>query len=68
MQSVTLSPKFQVVIPQAIREQMGLRPGAQISVLRRGNRIELIPVPTLEELQRELQGCGTEIVDDPDRF
>ena len=68
MQTVTVSSKFQVVIPQAVREQMNIQPGAKLAVLRMGDRIELVPIPTLAELQERLQGCGTDIVDDPDRF
>ncbi|TSD53356.1 AbrB/MazE/SpoVT family DNA-binding domain-containing protein [Variovorax sp. KBS0712] len=68
MTTVTVSSKFQVVIPQAIREQMAIEPGARFSVVRHGKAIELIPVPTLEELQAELRGIPTDIVDDPERF
>jgi AbrB family looped-hinge helix DNA binding protein len=68
MQTVTVSSKFQVVIPQAVREPMNLKPGTKLGVLRIGRRIELVPIPTLAELQAQLKGCGTEIVDDPERF
>ena len=53
MPTVTVSSKFQVVIPQAIREQMAIEPGARFSVVRHGKAIELIP---------------TDILDDPERF
>ena len=68
MQTVTVSSKFQVVIPQAVREQMNIQPGAKFAVTRMGNRIELVPVPTLAELQERLKGCGADIIDDPERF
>jgi AbrB family looped-hinge helix DNA binding protein len=47
MSAVTLSSKFQVVIPLDVRESMGLKPGIKLSVFRSGRTIQLVPVPTL---------------------
>ena len=44
MSTVTLSPKYQVVIPQLVREAMALRPGAKFQVVSLDGRIELVPV------------------------
>jgi AbrB family looped-hinge helix DNA binding protein len=44
MGTVTISPKFQVVIPKAIREELGLLPGQKVQAIVYGERIELIPV------------------------
>jgi AbrB family looped-hinge helix DNA binding protein len=68
MQTITVSSKFQIVIPQAIREQLDLRPGTRLGVTRHGRSIELVPIPTLEALQAELKGIDTTIVDEPERF
>ncbi|RYF57777.1 MAG: AbrB/MazE/SpoVT family DNA-binding domain-containing protein [Comamonadaceae bacterium] len=68
MPTVTVSSKFQVVIPQQIREQMAIQPGTRFSVIRHGTAIELVPVPTLDELQDKLRGISTDIIDDPERF
>jgi AbrB family looped-hinge helix DNA binding protein len=68
MSAVTLSSKYQIVIPLDVRESMGLKPGTKLSVLRMGRSIQLVPVPTLAELQKELRGCGSDIPDEPDRF
>jgi AbrB family looped-hinge helix DNA binding protein len=68
MSAVTLSSKFQVVIPLDVRESMGLKPGIKLSVFRSGRTIQLVPVPTLAELQKELRGCGSDIPNEPDRF
>ena len=46
MQTVTLSPKFQVVIPRSVRENLGLRPGQKLRVVEHAGRIELIPEGT----------------------
>ena len=68
MQTVTLSPKFQVVIPLAVRQAMGLTAGMQLVVSQRGKTIELVPVPSLAELQAELKGCGSALEDEAERF
>lgn len=68
MNTVTISPKFQVVIPKEIRTEMNLRSGTKMAVFRLGGIVQLIPVPTLAELQAKLKGISTDIVDDPDRF
>jgi len=44
MTTVTVSPKFQVVIPRVIRNALGIRPGQRIQALHYQDRIELIPV------------------------
>jgi hypothetical protein len=41
---------------------------ARFSVVRHGKAIELVPVPTLAELQEDLRGIDTDIIDDPKRF
>ena len=68
MTTVTLSPKFQLVIPQDVRESLNLKPGTKMSVFKFGRSIQIVPVPTLAELQNELRGCGSSIVDEPERF
>ena len=44
MKAVTVSSKFQVVIPREVRESMDLQPGTRVQVLQYENRIELIPI------------------------
>ena len=51
MQTVTVSPKFQVVIPKKIREAMRLRPGQRLKVIEYEGRIELIPDRDIAELK-----------------
>jgi AbrB family looped-hinge helix DNA binding protein len=53
METLTLSPKFQIVIPKAIREKLRLKPGQKIQAMVFDNRIELIPVRS----PAELRGC-----------
>ena len=68
MQTVTLSPKFQVVIPADIRQAMGLQAGTQWVVSQQGKGLTLMPVPSLAELKAELKGCGANLPAEPDRF
>lgn len=68
MNTVTLSPKFQVVIPLAVRQAMGLTAGTRLVVTQHGKVIELAPVPTLSDLKAELQGCGSNLQEEAERF
>jgi AbrB family looped-hinge helix DNA binding protein len=65
--TVTISPKFQVVIPKAVREQLKLVPGQKVHVLAYGDRIEFIPVRPASELRGMLRGLDTSLVREPDR-
>lgn len=68
MTTVTVSPKFQVVIPLAIREALGLRPGEKLRVIRHGGRVELIPVRPVKQLRGLLRGLDTTIEREDDRL
>ena len=67
MHAVTLSPKFQVVIPLPVRRTMGLRPGQRIQVMEYEGRIELIPDRDIAELRGFLKGIDTSIEREEDR-
>lgn len=67
MQAVKLSPKFQVVIPQAVREALGLVAGEMLQVIPLGNRIELIPIRPMKSMRGAFPGIDATIVRDPDR-
>ena len=67
METVTISPKFQVVIPKRIREVLRLRPGQKVQAIVYENRIELIPVRRARELRGFLEGIDTTIERDADR-
>lgn len=68
MTSVTVSPKFQVVIPKAVRESLGIVSGQKIHVLTYQDRIELIPVRTAKDMRGFLKGIDTEVHRDNDRL
>lgn len=67
MSVVTVSPKFQVVIPRAIREAMGLEPGQKVQALHYQNRIEFIPVRSMRAMRGFLKGIDTTVARDRDR-
>ena len=67
METVKVSPKFQVVIPRKIRESLGIRPGQRIQVLVYEGRVEFIPLRRMKEMRGFLRGIDTTVERDPDR-
>jgi len=67
MQSVTVSPKYQVVIPKTVREALNLSPGQKMQVVGYAGRIELIPERDIKELRGFLKGINTEFNREGDR-
>jgi AbrB family looped-hinge helix DNA binding protein len=65
---VTISPKYQVVIPRAVRESMGLAPGQKVHVVEYDGRVEIIPAYPVESYRGSLPGIDTTLVREPDRF
>ena len=67
MDQVKISPKFQVVIPKAVRESLGLVAGQRLQVVQYGDRIELVPVRDIREMRGWLAGIDTRVEREPDR-
>ena len=67
MQTLTISPKFQVVIPKTIRERLGLSPGQKVQAVLYGDRIELIPLQPAKRMRGFLKGIDTTVAREPDR-
>jgi len=67
MASVTVSPKFQVVIPRAARESLNIRPGQKLQVLVYNGQLRFIPVRPLRKLRGAYRGVGSEADRDADR-
>lgn len=68
MDTVTVSPKYQVVIPLAIREELGLTPGEKLRVIRYQDRVELIPVRPIQAMRGFLKGIDPTIEREGDRL
>jgi len=67
METVKVSPKYQVVIPSKVRESLGVEPGQKVQVILYDNRIEMIPVRSIRETRGFLEGIDTSVDREPDR-
>jgi AbrB family looped-hinge helix DNA binding protein len=67
MNTVTISPKFQVVIPKQIRESLKLEPGQKVQAVEYEHRIELVPVRAAAEMRGFLRGIETTVEREDDR-
>ena len=67
METVAVSPKYQVVIPSWIRELLGVQPGQKVKVILYDNRIEMIPVRPIREARGFLKGIDTAVDRETDR-
>ena len=68
MNTVTLSPKFQVVIPQPVRDFLKLKPGQKLQIFALGGRIEIIPMKPMKEMRGFLKGANRDFEREPDRL
>ena len=67
MQTVTVSPKFQVVIPRPVRDNLHLTPGQKMQVIEYRGRVELIPERDIADLRGFVEGIDTRFKRDGDR-
>ena len=67
MTSVTVSPKYQVVIPKEVRDSMGIVSGQKMQILSYQNRIELIPIRPMKKMRGFLKGIDTGVKRDKNR-
>lgn len=68
MTTVTISTKYQVVIPKEIRDKIEITPGQKFQMIQIGNRIELIPIKNIKEARGFLKGIDTTIKREGDRL
>ncbi len=67
MKTVTVSPKYQVVIPRELRDSLQIKPGEKVQVLQYENRLELIPVRSIKKMRGFLKGIDTTVRREKDR-
>jgi AbrB family looped-hinge helix DNA binding protein len=68
MQTVTVSPKYQVVIPKSIREKLEITPGQKIQAILFNDRIEMIPIQPIKKMRGYLKGIDTNIEREDERL
>ena len=68
MTTVTVSPKYQIVIPKEIRESMGIFAGQKVQMMSYQGRIEVIPLRPMKEMKGFLEGIDTTVVRENDRI
>ncbi|MCF6270614.1 MAG: AbrB/MazE/SpoVT family DNA-binding domain-containing protein [Melioribacteraceae bacterium] len=62
MTTVTVSPKYQIVIPKEIRERLKITPGQKLQLFQIGDFIEIVPVMDIKEARGFLKGMGIDSV------
>ena len=67
MDTVLVSQKYQVVIPRAVREALGIEPGQRLQAFVYGDRVELIPVRPLAQARGFLAGLDSHVEREEDR-
>ena len=68
MITITVSPKYQVVIPKEIRRDLKLKPGQKLQVIQLGNRIEVLLLKNIKDARGFLKGMNTDIEKERDRL
>jgi len=57
METVTLSSKYQLVVPRGARQRLALRPGAKLTVIDKGGVLFLVPARPLRQFRGIARGA-----------
>ncbi|MCB0265597.1 MAG: AbrB/MazE/SpoVT family DNA-binding domain-containing protein [Calditrichaeota bacterium] len=68
MVTVTVSSKYQIVIPQAIRNVLDIQVGQKIQLIPYQNRIEIVPLVDVKKMRGFLKGIDTTVNRESDRI
>ncbi len=68
METVTISLRFQIVIPRIVRESLDIKPGQKVQVIVYDNRIELVPIRPARKMRGFLKGLDTDVPREVDRL
>ena len=61
MKAVTISSKYQVVIPREVREQFNLKPGQKIMFIPYNKVLHVVIVPSIKQARGMLKGINTDV-------
>ena len=61
MEAVTISSKYQVVIPREIREQFNLKPVQKIMFIPYNNILHVVIVASIKQARGMLKGIDTDV-------
>ena len=64
MATVTISTKYQVIIPSDVRDRLKLKPGQKFAVIEKDGVIHLIPIRPLKDLKGMAAGITSKGVRD----
>jgi len=67
MYTITVSSKYQIVIPAEIRRALGIKPGEKLHAIEYRGRIELVPVRPARAARGSLRGIDTDVPREADR-
>ena len=67
MTTLTVSSKYQIVIPSRMRQSLGIRPGQKLHAIEYRGHIELVPLKSVKSARGSLKGIDTDVPRDPDR-
>ena len=68
MTTVTVSTKYQVVIPEDVRKSMGVRPGEKFQVMNYDGRVQFIPLRKMRAMKGWLRGMDSTVPREADRI
>lgn len=68
MATVKVSPKYQVVIPREVREELGIKAGEKVQIFLYDGRIEFVPVKSVRKMRGMLKGMDTIVPREEDRL
>jgi AbrB family looped-hinge helix DNA binding protein len=67
MEIVTVSPKYQVVIPLALRKALGIKAGQKVEIREHDGHIEIVPLKPVSEYFGFLRGLENDFEREQDR-
>jgi AbrB family looped-hinge helix DNA binding protein len=69
METVKVSKKYQVVIPEKLREAAGIKPGDKMVAIAKHGILEYVPVRSIKETKGMIKGLKShDVRDESDRF